>query len=255
MTQVLCSSPIARLAFAVPMLVGCLLFAGNAGAHLFLTTETLRDALERIGERHAAIAGQGTEVANPEALYRLGEAARELAELMNEQVRAHGLGEQALMTEGIERAKAFGVDIAWSDDHQRFFYDGDAYRGYLQRAPDGPLAADSRYRLIELDFYLGPSDSIDGLEENAEGKREFLESYPDYPVRARIGIFLGIDYRDLYRLCLERDDADCEDVYARLAIEQFRKIASEHADSDSDDGELAMRLLSRTQSEIESQPR
>ena len=231
---------------------GCLWHAQDAGAHLFLTTETLNDALAQMQQSHSAIADRDGGVADHEPLYRLGVAAWELAELMNEEVRTHGLGQQSLMAEGIERAHAFGVSIAWSEDHQRFFYDGSAFRRYLGLAPDGQFAADSTYRLIELDFYLGPSDDIRALEDKVETKREFLDSYPDFPAQARVGIFLGVDYRDLYRLCLRRDD-DCRKCYGQLAIEQFGKVASEYANSDS--GELAKRLLERTKNELESQPR
>lgn len=220
---------------------------------MLLTAETLDDALARIGELHTLIGEQGDRADDQEALYLLGDAAWQLAELMNEEVRVHGLEQQALMTEGTERAKAFGVEITWSEDHQRFFYDGDAYHRYLLRAPDGPFAADSRYRLIELDFYRAAADNIAALEDKAKNKREFLEAYPDFPAKARVNIFLGIDYRDLYRLCLAADDVDCEETYARLAIEQFRKVASGYADSDS--GEIAAQLLVRTQSEIDAQPR
>lgn len=235
------------------LLISCLLHGLNAGAHLFLTQETLDDALAQIGEWHSAIAARNGAAAGHEPLYRLGLAAWELAELMNEEVRTHGLGQQSLMTEGIERAQAFGVSIAWSEAHRRFFYDGNAFRRYLELAPHGRFAADSKYRLIERDFYLGPSDNINALEEKAKNKREFLEAYPDFPAQARVGIFLGIDYRDLYRLCLGREDADCKTLYGQLAIEQFGKVASEHPDNDS--GALARRLLDRTKSEIESKPR
>ena len=231
------------------LLFCCLLHAVDAGAHLFLTAETLEDALERIGELRKAASQQGDERVDHEPLYRLGEAAWELTEMMNEEVRAHGLEQRTLMTEGIERAEALGISLSWSDDHQRFFYDGEAYRRYLELAPEGAFAADSRYRLIELDFYLGPADSIEALEAKAKKEREFLEAYPYFPASARIGLFLGIDYRDLYRLCLERGDTGCAKEYAKRAIEQFQAIAEAHPESDS--GEIARRLLRRTQSEIE----
>lgn len=233
------------------MILGCLMYSLNAGAHLFLTTETLNDALAQIGAWHDAVDDRPGGAAAHEPLYRLGQAAWELAELMNEEVRTHGLGQQSLMTEGIERAEAFGVNIAWSENHRRFFYDGSAFRRYVLLAPKGPFAADSNYRLIELDFYLGPTDDIEALESRAINKSEFLDLYPNFPARARVGIFLGIDYRDLYRLCIQRGDADCEARYANLAIEQFRKVGAEHAGSDS--GDLATGLLDRTRSEIESQ--
>lgn len=233
------------------MLLTGLLHVTNAGAHLFVTGETLDDALGSI-EAHAAAEESDGETAEAEqvydeSLYRLGEAAWALAELMNEEVRAHGLEQWPLMTQGVERARALGVDIKWSEDHQRFFYDGAAYRRYLARVPGGQFAADSRYRLIELDFYLGEPD-IPALAEKARAKREFLDDYPAFPARARVGLFLGIDYRDLYRLCLD-EHADCEPDYAQLAIEQFRKIAEANADDDS--GELARRLLERTLEEVE----
>lgn len=234
----------------------CLLvFAGLTSstvalAHLFLTEQSLHDALASIAEGYARIPAAGFERGDPEAWFRVGEAGWALADLMNEEVRVHGLGQQALMTEAIERAREYGVSIAWSDDHQRFFYDGDAYRRYLEADAAGTFAADSRYRLIELDFYLAASDSISALRARADEKRSFLDDYPAFAAAARVGIFLGIDYRDLYRLCTGNGDSDgdCGQLYGDLALQAFRQVAETHADSDS--GEVARRLLQRTSDEI-----
>lgn len=232
----------------------CLLvFAGLISSpvalgHLFLTEQSLDDALASIAEWHARIPVTGDDGGGAEALFRAGDAAWALANMMNDEVRVHGLGQQALMTEAIERAREYGVSIAWSDDHQRFFYDGDAYRQYLDAYAGGSFAADSRYRLIELDFYLASADSVAALQARAMEKRSFLDDYPAYAAAARVGIFLGIDYRDLYRLCSGNGDTDCGQHYGKLALQQFRQVAEAHADSDS--GEVARRLLQRTSDEI-----
>lgn len=217
-------------------------------AHLFVTEQSLDDALANIAERHAGIPADGDDRGDPQAWFRVGEAGWALADLMNEEVRVHGLGQQALMTEAIERAREYGVSIAWSDDHQRFFYDGDAYRRYLEADAAGTFAADSRYRLIELDFYLAASDSVAALRARAAEKRRFLDDYPAFAAAARVGIFLGIDYRDLYRLCTGNGDSDCGQLYGNLALQAFRQVAETHADSDS--AEVARRLLQRTSDEI-----
>ncbi len=230
-----------------------LVFAGLisspvALAHLFLTQQSLDDALASIGEWHAGIPAAGHERGDPEAWFRVGEAGWALADLMNEEVRVHGSGQQALLTEAIERARDYGVSIAWSDDHQRFFYDGDAYRRYLDAAAGGIFAADSRYRLIELNFYLASADSVAALQARAAEKRDFLDDYPAFVAVARVRMFLGIDYRDLYRLCSGNGDTDCGQHYGKLAVQAFRQVAEAYADSDN--GEVARRLLQRTSDEI-----
>lgn len=241
--------PARRVCHATCLLVFAgLISSPVALAHLFLTEQSLDDALASIAEWHAGIPAAGHERGDPEAWFRVGEAGWALADLMNEEVRVHGLGQQALMTEAIERARQYGVSIAWSDDHQRFFYDGDAYRRYLEADACGIFAADSRYRLIERDFFLASSDSVAALQARAAEKRKFLDDYPVYAAAARVGIFLGIDYRDLYRLCTGKADTDCGPHYGKLALQQFRQVAETHADTDN--GEVARRLLQRTSDEI-----
>lgn len=238
-----------RACHATCLLVFAALISSPAAlAHLFVTEQSLDDALANIADRHAGIPADGDDRSDPEAWFRIGEAGWALADLMNEEVRVHGLGQQALMTEAVERAREYGVSIAWSDDHQRFFYDGDAYRRYLEADAGGTFEADSRYRLIELDFYLASSDSVAALQARAADKRRFLDDYPDYAAAARVRMFLGIDYRDLYRLCTGNGDTGCGQRYGKLALQAFRQVAETQADSDS--GEVARRLLQRTSDEI-----
>lgn len=223
-----------------------LLAALDAGAHEFLTRETLDDAIERI--RDIERSGSDGKASSVDEVYRLGNAAEALASLINEDVRAHGLDQQELIFGGLDRAAALGVDIEWSSQHKRFFYDGDAWHRYIELAPEGPFAAESRYRLIERNFYLAPADTIDYLQESAAAKGRFLDDYPDFREAARVALFLGIDYRDLYRLCLEQPDATCESEYASRATEQFGQIAGRYAGTDT--AEIAERFLARLEGEL-----
>jgi hypothetical protein len=224
-----------------------LLAALNVDAHEFLTRETLDDAIERIrdiGEELSASDG----AVSADDVYRLGNAAEALALLINEDVRAHGFDQQELIFGGLDRAAALGVDIDWSAQHKRFFYDGAAWRRYIELAPGGTFAADSRYHLIERNFYLAPADTIDSLRASAAVKVRFLDDYPRFREAARVALFLGIDYRDLYRLCLEQPDSNCKNDYAERATEQFAQIASRYAGSDT--AEIADRFLARLEGEL-----
>jgi len=242
-----CNTSVLRRAWTFVPLLG-LLAALDASAHEFLTRETLDDAIERIQDIERELSGSDGKAVPVDAVYRLGNAAEALVSLINEDVRAHGLDQQELIFGGLDRAAALGVDIHWSSQHKRFFYDGAAWQRYLELVPEGPFAADSRYQLIERNFYLAPANTIDSLEENAVVKRRFLDDYPDFREAARVALFLGIDYRDLYRLCLEQPDANCESDYARRATEEFEQIARRYAGNDT--AEIAERFLARLEGEL-----
>lgn len=239
--------PVLRRARTFLPLLG-LLVALDAGAHEFLTRETLDDAIERIRDIERELSGSDGQASSVDEVYRLGNAAEALASLINEDVRAHGLDQQELILGGLDRAAALGVDIEWSSQHKRFFYDGAAWHRYLELAPEGPFAADSRYRLIERNFYLAPADTMESLEESAAVKGRFLDDYPDFRNAGRVALFLAIDYRDLYRLCLEQPDANCESDYASRAAEQFEQIAGRYAGTDT--AEIAERFLARLEREL-----
>lgn len=234
----------ARMFF--PLLV--VLAALDASAHEFLTRETLDDAIERIGDIQQALSGSDGKAVLVDDIYRLGNAAEALVTLINEDVRAHGLDQENLIFGGLDRAAALGVEIDWSSQHKRFFYDGAAWRRYIELAPKGPFAADSRYNLIERNFYLAPADTIDSLQESAAIKGRFLYDYPDFREASRVALFLGIDYRDLYRLCLKQPDANCQSDYAKLATEQFGQIAGRYAGTDT--AEIAERFRARLEGEV-----
>ena len=83
-----------------------------------------------------------------DALFALGEEANALALLMSREVAAHGQQQQGLLELALTRTSALGVDITWSSGHQRYFYDGAAFRRYLELAPESPDAVFIR-KMIE----------------------------------------------------------------------------------------------------------
>lgn len=218
-----------------------------ANAHIFLTPQSLDDAIAGIVEAQSALDGAPVGSSSEEPTFRLGEAATELTALMNQEIRAHGRQQDALLAAAVNRASAAGVEIAWSDDHQRYFYDGAAFERYLAISPNGRHSASSRFRLIELDFYLGDSETVPALERRVVEKADFLAQFPGYHEAARVALFLAVDYRDIWRLCRAQGDAECASTYLRRAVEQLHSVSRTYVDSDN--GEIAGRLLERLQTE------
>jgi hypothetical protein len=178
-----------------------------------------------------------------DAVFTLGEEARALADLMSKEVAAHGWQQKPMLELALRRTAALGVHIAWSAAHQRFFYDGEAYRRYLEAAPEGMHAADSMFQLLWYDFYQAETADHAALVAQAAYAKEFLRRFPDSANAAEAGLFLAINYRDLWRGCRQSTAEDCDGRYAALAREQFRRVATEHAGSDQ--SEIASRLLQR----------
>lgn len=226
-----------------------LLLAAGAQAHTWLTQDTVNRMLDRMTVASAQIAA-GNRAPDGQALYELANAASGLATLMNEEFAAHGAEQRELLLSAIDGAEAAGAYILWSGSHNRFFYDGDAYRRFVEVSEPGELDAEARYYLIETDFYLGDARNKSALLSRIDEKVEFLDNYPEFRERARVTLFLGIDHRDLWRLCRELGDSPCEQSNAELAAEQFRAVRDQNPDDEI--GEVGERLLARMDGERNS---
>lgn len=227
-----------------------LTLAAAANAHTWLTQDTVDRMLGRMQEAHSTISGSPSEV-HPSALYELGKASSELVILMNEEFAAHGSEQQELLMSAVDGARALGVNILWSRAHNRFFYDGEAFREFIKVADKGEADAEARYFLIEADFYLGDPADGESLQARIDEKREFLDRYPDFRERARVTLFLGIDHRDLWRLCKQRDDSRCATENAEQAAKRFRDVRDQN--SGDEIGEVGERLLGRLNAEMEGE--
>ena len=233
-------------------LVTAVLFSQSAAADEVLTDENLNAALGRIQQTTEQLDATETGARPANQVFALGREADALAELLSTEVAAHGGLEQPLLDLAIHHAAKLGVHIAWSPGHQRYFYDGAAFRRYLELAPDGEHAAASTFWIVQDDFYRSDAGDIESLLRSSARKQDFLERFGNFPDAPKVALWLGIDFRDLWRGCREHEDADCTERYRELARIQFQELAA--AREGSDIGEIARRMLRRFEAELAAAP-
>ena len=225
-----------------------LFVVGSAHAHIPLSPAILDDAIEDIEQAQATVDAETETAKKAAAIYALAISANSLMTLLNQEIQLYGMDQQYLLDEGIARAAGLGIEITWSEDHQRYFYTGGAYRRYLELMPDGLYAANSRYHLIETGFYRGNAENREDLVARTAMESDFLHRYPEFGNAGRVAMFLGIDYRDLWRTCRAADDFECMDRYAKLNRDHLAAVSDRYADSKT--GELARTLLQRFEAEV-----
>ncbi len=233
----------------------CILFvlALSLSAHsdVILSADDADDILRELHLLSAQIHGSYDVSTQSFAAYALGLEAATLAELLSKEVAAHGDPEDLMIATTVQGAAEVGVVIHWSGEHQRYYYDGAAFRRYLELAPSGSHAADCWFRIIEQSFYFSEELDRDSLASAAAQKQEFLTNYPSYEKADTIGIYLSIDYRDLWRGCRDTGDRECAARYLDLAQETLQGIASDFSDMNS--GDVAARMLIRVEKEMGEQ--
>lgn len=216
-------------------------------ADVFLSEDSVDVTLKKLDRLVSQIHGSGNQPMQLSATFALGEEARVFADFLNKEVAAHGEQERRLLETAIERAAKLGVNIIWSGEHRRFYYDGAAFRRYLEMAPQGPYAADCRFIIIEQQFYFSNMLERESLAIAVTRKQDFLQDFPRYVETAKIGIFLSIDYRDLWRHCRELGDHQCASHYLDLTRQELHRIASDYESTSS--GNVAARMLIRIEKE------
>ncbi len=238
--------------FLKRLLVTAVLVSQPAAADEVLTDENLNAALGRIQQttEQLDVAEAGAQPADQ--FFALGREADALAELLSSEVAAHGGLEQPLLELAIDHAAKLGVNIAWSAGHQRYFYDGAAFRRYLALAPDGEHAAASSFWVVQDDFYRSDAEDTESLLRSSARKQDFLGRFGKSPDAPKVMLWLGIDFRDLWRGCREQENQDCAERYRELARKQFQELAA--AREGSDIGEIARRMLKRFEAELAAVP-
>ena len=240
--------PRQRLAILTQFGILLLLAVGSAHAHIPLSPAILDDEFEGLQQAQVAVDAETETAKQAAAVYDLAIKANGLMMLLNQEIQIHGMDQQSLLDEAVARAAGLGIEITWSEDHQRYFYTGGAYRRYLELMPDGLYAANSRYHLIETGFYRGNAENREDLVARAAMESDFLHRYPEFGNAGRVAMFLGIDYRDLWRTCRAADDFECMDRYSKLNRDHLAAVSAHYADSKT--GELARTLLQRFEAEV-----
>jgi hypothetical protein len=225
-----------------------LFVVGSAHAHIPLSPAILNDAFEDIEQAQATVDTETETAKKAAAVYDLALKANGLMMLLNQEIQLHGMDQQSLLDEAVAGAAGLSIEITWSEDHQRYFYTGGAYHRYLELMPDGLYAANSRYHLIETGFYRGNAENREDLVARAAMESDFLHRYPKFGNAGRVAMFLGIDYRDLWRTCRAADDFECMDRYSKLNRDHLAAVSAHYADSKT--GELARTLLQRFEAEV-----
>ncbi len=223
----------------------------SAHSDVILSADDADDILRELHLLTAQIHGSYDVSTQSFAAYALGLEAATLAELLSKEVAAHGDPEDLMLATTVQGAAEVGVVIHWSGEHQRYYYDGAAFRRYLELAPSGSHAADCWFRIIEKSFYFSAELDRDSLAFAAAQKQDFLTNYPSYDKADMIGIYLSIDYRDLWRGCRDTGDRECAARYLDLAQETLQGIASDYSDMNS--GNIAGRMLIRVEKEMGEQ--
>lgn len=236
------------VALSLLRLLILLLAFGSAQAHIPLSPDILNDAFEELERARDAADTEATKAAQAEAIYNTALAATELMNLLNQEVQLHGFEQQQLLDEAISVAATLGVEITWSEKHERYFYAGNAYQRYLDVQPNGINAANSRYYLIETGFYLGSTEDRDAIVTRATIENQFLQRYPEFGNAGRVAMFLAIDYRDLWRICNAKKQRECADQYAKLNRDHLAAISVSFEGSRTAD--LARTFLQRFEAEI-----
>jgi len=183
-------------------------------------------------------------------LFQLGTLADGLASQLTNELLTNGMQQQGLIELAMIRTGELGVDLLWFPDKQRFIYDGDAFRQYLGVSPAGMYAAESDFRLIEIDFFQSTGDDIDSLLNSTQPKKEFLKKYPDHRRSSNVGLLLAIDYRDVWRLYNSEGVEDNAQRYADMTREQFKWVIETF--SGAEEASIAGRLLGRFETELKS---
>ncbi len=225
-----------------------LFVAGSVYAHIPLSPAILDDAFEDIEQAQATADAETGTAEKAAAIYDLAIKASGLMTLLNQEIQLYGMGQQNLLDKAVARAAGLGIEITWSEDHQRYFYTGGAYHRYLELMPDGLYAANSRYHLIETGFYRGNAENREDLLARTAMESDFLRHYPEFGNAGRVAMFLAIDYRDIWRVCHTADDRQCAEHYAKLNRDHLAAVSARYADDTI--GKLARTLQQRFEAEI-----
>ncbi len=225
-----------------------LLACASAQAHIPLTPAILDDAFEELKRAQVAAYAETTTEMQAAAIYEIALAASGLMTLLNDEVQLHGFDQLSLLEDAISTASGLGVDISWSENHQRYFYAGTAYRRYLEVSPQGIYAANSHYALIETSFYLGNAEDLEAILARAATENDFLQRYPEFGEVGRVAMFLAIDYRDIWRIYNAANERESAQHYAKLNRDHLAAISVRYDGSRTAD--LARTFLQRFEAEI-----
>jgi len=230
-------------AFAVFLVIVAL----DARADIIMSSAGLNTRLKTL-ERLKQQAAGGPDAQSTQALFQIGVEADGLASLINDEIASHGMQERELIDLALSRTGESGILISYNREKKKFFYDGAAFRQYLQAAPNGPHAAEAEFTLLSYQFYQSTGTDVQALVAGAEAKKRFRARYPKFKGNAELSLYLAIDDRDLYRHYRDAHDAANAEKYRLLTRAEYQRIARQY--SGTQQASSALQLLRRFDEEV-----
>jgi len=187
----------------------------------------------------------GTEEKKLEALFGIGVRVQELLDLMNRDIKNHGLGtpdgySNPFAELVVKRLQEYGIRVTLVEKQYYglplYTYDFAAFHEYLKLAPRGKRAADIRFQMLlyTFDWTMGSDPAelrntdLAGLLQTVAEEEKFLKDYPTYPEIEKVRFFLTVDY---YRLYKHSPDGKKAKEYKKLTLQALEELKRKHPDS------------------------
>ncbi len=208
-----------------------------AMGHTLLDPQKVAQLLARIARSRAESALGKTRTERLDALYNIGAASVELANLINVDFQAHGSSDPELMDLIFRRLQQYGVTINKTNDGYR--YDLAAFREYLRLAPSGLHAAGSHFALLK--YGEAPEHTafagFDEVEKAISWKTDFIRNYPRHPGVSYVQLQLARDHLRIIHLLrsesgLGDEEKETQAVqHQNAACRLLKEITARHPDS------------------------
>lgn len=209
----------------------CALFAGALWAHDLITAESAERWLAQAAENRKLIQSHAPAAQRAQAHYALGRMLDDIRDLLNRDIAAHGRVQGLATQYLVAELEARGTPLATEPGVVRFPANLEHYREALRLAPEGRVAGDAAFRLLQGYFYdsfvddpLAPrGQSWMRLQQQIALAEDFLTRNPAHPEREEAQFILAVHYVQAAR---SAPDAAARMTYAQragTALSEFRR--------------------------------
>ena len=213
------------------MLGSALALAPASGqAHDLITAEAAERYLAEAGAQQRITGSSSRAAQRAQAHYALGRMLDEVRDLLNRDIATHGKVQGLPSEYLVAELQARGTPLATEAGTRRFTANLNHYREALRLAPDGPVAGDAAFRLLQGYFYdsfvddpLSPRNQTwTQLEQQLQIGERFLARYPAHPDREEAEFIVAVHYLQAARSAPQPAARTRYGSKAREAFEAFR---------------------------------
>lgn len=136
-----------------------------SAAHELITAESAQRYLEESVRLRDTLSASGPAAPRAQAAYRLGAMLDEIRDLLNRDLAAHGEVQGLPSNYLVAELERLGVPLAYSARPKRFLSNTKYFAESLALSPDGGVAVEAAFRLLQGTFYDSfDSDPLDSAE-------------------------------------------------------------------------------------------